>query len=98
MLGDGLSPAVIDVSPYWRPAAYADAVVVVDALLWWRADPRLVELGRPQALDDRIWTSLLARAFTFRLLALDESARSTSRELDQEIERYDRVGKLLDAR
>src|SRR5664279_4321517 len=54
LLSDGLSPAVIDMSPYWRPTAYADAVIVVDALLWWRADPTLVGLGRPTSLDHRV--------------------------------------------
>ena len=29
-------PAVIDIAPYWRPTAYADAIVVIDALLWWQ--------------------------------------------------------------
>jgi uncharacterized protein (TIGR02569 family) len=98
LLSDGFAPALIDVSPYWRPDAYADAVVVVDALLWWRADPVLVDLGRPQPLDDRIWTSLLARALTFRLLAHNETARSAARGRDPEIDRYDRVRTLLDAR
>jgi uncharacterized protein (TIGR02569 family) len=28
----GLPPALIDVSPYWRPPAFADAVVVADAV------------------------------------------------------------------
>jgi uncharacterized protein (TIGR02569 family) len=98
MLGDGLPPAVIDVSPYWRPTAYADAIVVVDALLWWRADSLLVELGRPQAIDDRIWTSLLSRALTFRLLALDENSRPAPRELAQELDRYEEVARLVEAR
>jgi uncharacterized protein (TIGR02569 family) len=98
LLSDDLAPAVIDVSPYWRPQAYADAVVVIDALLWWRADPVLVDLGRPQPLDDRIWTSLLARALTFRMLSLNEPGQKGARERDQEIDQYERVGKLLVAR
>lgn len=64
-----LAPAIIDLSPYWRPVAYADAMVVVDALLWWRADPSLVEAAKPAHLSGRHWTSLLARALSFRLLA-----------------------------
>ncbi len=31
---DGLAPAVLDVSPYWRPASFAFAVLVADALAW----------------------------------------------------------------
>ncbi len=34
--------AVIDFSPYWRPAAYAEALFCVDAVLWERAPWSLV--------------------------------------------------------
>lgn len=40
---DGLPPAVIDFSPDWRPAAFAKAVVVVDALAWHEADESLID-------------------------------------------------------
>ena len=33
LFGEGLPPAVIDFSPYWRPPAYATAVVVGDAIV-----------------------------------------------------------------
>jgi uncharacterized protein (TIGR02569 family) len=98
LLRDGLAPAVIDVSPYWRPATYADAIVVVDALLWWLTDAQLVDLGRPQGLDEPIWTSLLARALTFRLLLFDESSQPTSRDSDQELDLYGEVAELLASR
>jgi hypothetical protein len=38
LFADGLPPAVIDLSPYWRPSAYASAIVAVDAVLWHGAD------------------------------------------------------------
>jgi hypothetical protein len=31
---DGLPPAIIDFTPYWRPVGYASAIVVADALVW----------------------------------------------------------------
>lgn len=31
---DGLPPAVIDFSPYYRPAGFALAITIIDALLW----------------------------------------------------------------
>ncbi|WP_328471129.1 hypothetical protein OHA21_06430 [Actinoplanes sp. NBC_00393] len=34
LFAPGLPPAVIDVSPYWRPPAYADGIVIADALCW----------------------------------------------------------------
>ena len=32
-------PAIIDISPYWRPAGFASAIVVADAVCWRGADP-----------------------------------------------------------
>ena len=39
LFADPLPPAVIDFTAYWRPAAYARAVVVADALAWEGATP-----------------------------------------------------------
>ncbi len=83
----GLPPAVIDLSPYWRPAAYADAIVVADALLWWHADPALAEVARPATMPPGQWRSLLARALVFRLIAFDEPRRDAA-EVDDQIPRY----------
>lgn len=60
-------PLVIDVAPYWRPAVWAEAVVVLDAVLWHRV--------APSALAD--WSSgvrrqAVLRAALFRLLSDDE--------------------------
>jgi uncharacterized protein (TIGR02569 family) len=65
-----LPPAVIDLSPYWRPRAFADAVVVADALCWEGAGADLVaavSVGTPEfgqcfvrALIYRIVTDRLA--------------------------------------
>lgn len=62
LVADGLPPAVIDVSPYWRPPGWALAVVVVDAVVWGRAGFDLVD-----ALDTDERGELLARATLFRL-------------------------------
>ena len=37
------APAIIDFSPFWRPPAYASAIVVADALIWEGADESLLE-------------------------------------------------------
>jgi uncharacterized protein (TIGR02569 family) len=60
------APVVIDVAPYWRPPGWAEAVAVLDAVLWSGADPA--------ALD--AWTGgarrpLLVRAALFRVLSDD---------------------------
>lgn len=36
-------PAIIDFSPYWRPAAYASAIVIADALVWEGADRQILD-------------------------------------------------------
>ena len=62
LVAPGQPPAVIDFSPFFRPAEWAAAVVVVDAVVWWRA-PFEVTTLLPRA--DR--AQLLARATLFRL-------------------------------
>ena len=71
LFDDGGPPAIIDFSPYWRPVRYADAVAVVDGLLWFGAEPELVSAAGP----DGDFGQLLVRALIFRLVALTERAR-----------------------
>lgn len=60
-----LPPAVIDFSPYWRPAAYAIGVIVADAIVWEGADRGLLEgqTWRPS------FGQCLIRALLFRHLS-----------------------------
>ncbi|QEU97935.1 hypothetical protein [Streptomyces kanamyceticus] len=83
----GEAPAVIDFSPYWRPAAFAEAVVVVDGLLWFDLPPQLVTSG-VEAPD---WQQLLIRALIFRLVAQSENAGPSGRAPAGERERYVRA-------
>ncbi len=78
---DGLGPAVIDVSPFWRPAGYADAIVVADAVAWEGAGDDLVE-----RLLRRQGEQLLVRAVLFRAAADHRDA-----------EAYQRVVAILEA-
>jgi hypothetical protein len=57
-------PAVIDFSPYWRPAGLAVSVAAVDALTWYGADPAILDEldGEPDI------GQLLARAHIGRLV------------------------------
>jgi uncharacterized protein (TIGR02569 family) len=64
LFAEGEPPAVIDFSPYWRPAGHAVAQIVVDALLWYGADVSLVAA----AADIPEIEQLLARALMFRLV------------------------------
>ncbi len=56
-------PAVLDISPYWRAPAYAEGIIVADALCWHAAAPELHEqLGVP--------LPAVARGLLFRTLVL----------------------------
>ena len=65
LFADGLPPAVIDFSPYWRPKGFASAIVAVDAVVWQEADIGLLST----VVDDRDDAEYLIRALIFRLLA-----------------------------
>ncbi|HEX3783828.1 MAG TPA: TIGR02569 family protein [Pseudonocardiaceae bacterium] len=60
----GLPPAIIDWSVYWRPPAFASAVVVVDALCWYGASAELAA----RWADSPDWGQLLIRALIFRIV------------------------------
>jgi len=68
------APGITDITPYWRPAAWAAGVVVVDALSWGEADEGLIE--RWDALPE--WPQMLLRALIFRLAAHSLHPQSTA--------------------
>lgn len=86
LVAPGLLPAVIDFSPYWRPAAYAEAIIAVDAWLWSGAGFDVVERVVAPARSP----GLLARAALFRLVALDLHAQLAP-ELAAEASTFDPV-------
>ncbi len=71
----GLSPAVIDVSPYWRPPAFGDAIVVADAVAWEGAGADLVgtvAAGSPE-FGQCFLRALIYRIVTDRLAGGDRA-------------------------
>jgi hypothetical protein len=64
LFAPGEPPAVIDFSPYWRPAGLALAIAAVDALTWSGADPAILD----QLADQPELDQLLARAHVGRLV------------------------------
>ncbi len=65
LFADHLPPAIIDLSPYWRPPTFASAIVVADALVWEGADRSLpASIGH---LDD--FGQSLVRALLYRLVS-----------------------------
>ncbi len=64
LFAEGPPPAIIDLSPYWRPTAFATAIVVADALVWEGADASL--LSRVRHIDH--FAQYLVRALIYRMV------------------------------
>ncbi len=65
LFADELPPAIIDITPYFRPASFASAVVIGDAVRWRDADPEpLLDAVR----DDPEFPQLFVRAVIYRLV------------------------------
>ncbi|KAF9766219.1 hypothetical protein IL306_001401 [Fusarium sp. DS 682] len=58
-------PAIIDITLYWRPAEYAEAIIVADGLVWLKEGRELVEMYG----FDHTRMQLLARALYWRCLS-----------------------------
>lgn len=71
------APGITDITPYWRPPAWAAGVVVVDALSWGDADDGLIERWTP--LPE--WPQMLLRALMFRLAVHALHPNSTAEAL-----------------
>jgi len=65
LFADGLAPAIIDITPYFRPASFASAVVIGDAVRWHDADPEpLLDVVHA----DPDFPQLFVRAVIYRLV------------------------------
>lgn len=84
LFADGLPPAVIDFSPYFRPAGFAAAIVVVDALTWYGAEPSILRTV------DHIPEihQLLLRAAIYRLVTAATAFAGDSAQLGREVEAH----------
>ena len=85
------APAITDIVPYWRPAPWASAVVVIDALAWGGADDELIE----RWADQEEWPQMLLRAAMFRLAVHALHPRSTSGALPGLLRVVDQVRLLV---
>lgn len=68
------APGITDIVPYWRPAPWAAAVVVVDSLAWGGADEELIDRWS----DQPEWPQMMLRATMFRLAVHALHPRATS--------------------
>ncbi|KAF5559590.1 ribosomal L1 [Fusarium phyllophilum] len=60
----GKPPAIIDITLYWRPVDYAEAIIVADGLIWLNEYRKLVEMFG----TDHTRLQLLVRALHWRCL------------------------------
>lgn len=84
-------PAVIDMTPYWRPVAWASAVVVVDAIAWGGAD---LDLAIGRRTDQ--WRQVLRRALMFRLAVSLAQPHSTPASMVGVMSAVEQLQPLLD--
>jgi uncharacterized protein (TIGR02569 family) len=89
-----LPPAVIDFSPYWRPAEYASAIIVVDAIVWENAKGELINAIKNTPQNNQ----LLIRAALWRIKTSELFSNHQPRKLIQEINHYHHLTTLISAR
>lgn len=94
LFAEGELPWVIDFSPYWRPAEFALAVVVSDAISWTAADPAIVDLCA-DVLDFDQW---LVRATLRRVWEIDQHARRGRKGMERYLAEYLPTTALLERR
>lgn len=76
LFADSMAPAVIDFSPYFRPVAFASAVIVGDALLWEDADASVLDaVAHIDDFPQYLLRALIYRAVTDRIFRADEPLR-----------------------
>jgi uncharacterized protein (TIGR02569 family) len=92
LFAEGLPPAVIDFSPYYRPAGFASAIVVVDALTWYGANESILRLVKhiPEIHQ------LLLRATIYRLFTTATASAGNTDRLKREVEANRPTIDLLD--
>lgn len=99
LLAPGKPPVIIDFTPYWRPAAFAEAVLVIDAVMWEHASWDLATWGLAKSTGSgAVFFQLLVRAAMRRLAEVDRHyrlRRLSTRHLDQ-VDNYVEVAGALE--
>ncbi|EEP81630.1 predicted protein [Uncinocarpus reesii 1704] len=72
------TPAIIDLSLYWRPVEYSEAIVIADGLIWHGEGEDLVHLLGTEEFQ----LQMLVRALIFRIVASSEAIREADCALD----------------
>ncbi|MBI4919596.1 hypothetical protein HY837_06700 [archaeon] len=91
LFSKGMAPAVIDFSPHYRPADFATAVLVVDALVWGRASEKILNLVQGK----KEFAQLLLRAELRRSLEIGFCIEHFEKGNIDEINKHVRTIELL---
>lgn len=83
-----MPPAIIDVSPFRRPAAWTDAIVAVDAVVWFGADSHIYDMA---ANDADNFLQVFIRALGFRLIAFSERVRIFGGSFEEDLRLFEPV-------
>lgn len=94
LFDEGLPPAIIDFSPYWRPAEYATAIIIVDSIVWEGADDALINDLENTSLSNQ----LLLRAAMWRIKTTEEYIRQYGRGSFEDVKAYSHFIELLEMR
>ena len=79
LFDSGQPPAIIDFSPYWRPTAYASAIVVADALVWEGAGRQVLDaVAHISEFGQYLARALIFRAVTDWIASQEEPANSAA--------------------
>jgi len=77
LFDDAQPPAIIDFSPYWRPPAYASAIVAADALVWERADRQVLDaVAHISDFGQYLVRALIFRSVTDWIVSQEDPANS----------------------
>lgn len=88
---DVLLPAIIDMTPYWRPARFATAVIIVDSLVWDKVPiTTLNDIENTEEMNQ-----LLLRAAIWRIKITDEFNQQNNERSYDFVNSYKPFMKLL---
>jgi uncharacterized protein (TIGR02569 family) len=94
LFAESLPPAIIDMSPYWRPAEYANAIICVDSIVWEGAPDTLLD----QVEDAPTVNQLLVRATIWRIITSELCIAHFGRGNIDDVNSYHHFIDLLEKR
>ena len=96
LFSEGLLPAVIDFSFYWRPVGFAKAVMIADAIVQGNADNSIFGFLRD---NDKNYKQLILRAIFRRIVEQLEHVKQFGTDIDKalnEVGQYQKIIKMVE--